>query len=574
MGVRCNLQKVARLGMVDRRMGGTVMLKYGTLLLCWSLLLLSLLFPFVLQAHNPRLDKPPKLILQLVLGSLGSETVDLHWESLDPNGLPRLYSRGVVCHDARYAYLLGNAPAGLTTLSTGANPNRHGVVDYSWFSHVTYRPERLCEDDFVHTIGSNQAVGISYSPRKLLVSSLSDSWRQRYPNARLYSMAYDPADAILLGGRSLNAALWFEPKTGHWVTSTYYADALPAWVQAFNEKKLAPSYNAATWTLPTQTAATSPYTRRPLSEKPDTALRGELTIPAVGYSRLAYTPSGNSLLKDLIVAAVEYDGVGRGSTPDLLSVYFSPFERIAEIYGQESEQFRDALIRFDKELANLLEYLDYTVGRKEYLVVLTSAYAAAPSPWVLSQGGIPTGYFNPDKAQFMLSTYLSALYGIKDVVVGYAGQSFYLNESLLEKSHLPLQQVEQTAAKFLQDLAGVASVYPMHVAQWAGGANPRLRRALEGFHPKRSGHLFVDLLPGWVVQSDRSPKARNAHYSYENHIPLVFYGWKLASRKIASPVYLHDVTETLVRLLYIRPPNASEGNPVPGVANWDDLPVR
>lgn len=539
-----------------------------------TFLFFLLFVPYILLAHNPRLDKPPKLILQLVLGALGSETVDLHWEALDPNGLPRLYSRGVVCHDARYAYLLGNAPAGLATLATGANPNRHGVVDYAWYSHVTYRSERFGEDDFVHTIGSNQASGASYSPRKLLVSSLSDSWRQRYPKARLYSIAYDPVDAILLGGRSLDAALWFEPKSGRWVTSSYYADALPTWVQQFNEKNLAPTYNAATWELPNVTAPAGRLARRPTSEKPDTALRGELPIPGSGYARLPYTPSGNSLLRDLIIAAVEYDGVGRGNTPDCLSVYFTPFERIAEIYGQESAQFRDALVRFDKELANLLEYLDYTVGRKEYLVVLTSAYAPAPSPWVLSQGGIPAGYFNPDKANYMLSSYLSALYGVKDVVVGYAGQSFYLNEALLEKSHLPLQQVEQTAAKFLQDFAGVASVYPMHVAQWSGGANPRLRRALEGFHPKRSGHLLIDLLPGWVVQSDRSPKARNAHYSYENHIPLVFYGWKLESRKIASPVYLHDIAETLVRLLYIRSPNASEGNPIPGVSDWNDLPKR
>ena len=523
---------------------------------------------------NPRLDKPPKLVLQLVLGAMGSEVVDMHWEALSAGGLARIYSRGVVCQDAHYNHLLGNVSNGLATLATGADANQHGVIDASWFSHVTNIKERFIEDDFTHVIGSNQATGTGASPRKLLVSSLSDSWRQSYPTSRLYAVAYDANDAVLLGGRSADAALWFEPKSGNWVTSSYYSDALPLWVQSFNNKKLASTYSQTPWIVaPMSPRATSEALalQRRKDEKADTALRSEVNIPGLGYSRLAYTPSGNSMLRDLIMAAVEQDALGRGREPDLLSVYFTPFARIAELYGAESAQFRDALLRFDKELASLLEYLDLTVGKKEYLVVLTSAYASAPSPWLLSQWQIPAGYFSPDKAVYILGSYLDALYGVKNAVIGYSAQSIYLNERVLEKSHLPLLQVEQTAAKFLEDMSGVAAVYPMHVIQWGGAGNKRIERALGGFHPKRSGHLLIDLMPGWVVQSSLSTKARNSNYTYEDRVPLVFYGWKLQPRKVATPVYVRDVASTLSRILFLREPNASIGNPVSGVGDWDNV---
>ncbi len=540
-------------------------------LLCVALVLFPLRRT---MGGNPRLDTPPKLVIELVVGTLGSEVVDLHWESLSSGGLARLYSRGVVCQDARYNHLVCNAANGLATLSTGTDASQHGIIDDHWYSHLTNKEEKFAEDDFFPLVGIRRSATWGKSPRKLLVSSLSDSWRQTYPSARIYSVAYNATEAMLLGGRSANAALWYDAESGTWISSSYYCDSLPVWVQHFNARGLAQQYDQAVWN-PTLTSGKMVVAQVPLhrnrQEKLDTALRQELKIPALGHARLCYTPSGNSLLKDLIVAAVEHEGVGRGRVPDLLSVYFTPLERIAELYGVESHFYRDALLRFDRELASLLEYLDVTVGRKDYLVVLTSSFANTQSPWLLAQWQIPAGYFSPDKAVYLLSSYLSALYGLKDVVLGYSAQTIYLNEPLLEKAHLPLLQVEQTAAKFLQEMNGIAIVYPMHSLLWAGAGDMRLRRALGGFHAKRSGHLLIDLMPGWVIQSLRSPKARNSSYSYNEKVPLVFYGWKLQPRKIVDPVFVRDIPATLARILYLREPNGSIGNPIPGVGDWNDV---
>ena len=45
--------------------------------------------------------------------------------------------------------------------------------------------------------------------------------------------------AVLPGGHTANAAYWFDgDDIGKWITSSYYMNALPKWVQAFNNLSL------------------------------------------------------------------------------------------------------------------------------------------------------------------------------------------------------------------------------------------------------------------------------------------------------------------------------------------------
>ncbi len=53
--------------------------------------------------------------------------------------------------------------------------------------------------------------------------------------------------AILPAGHAANAAYWFEQESGQFVTSTYYMQALPAWVQAFNKSDAANKYASTKW---------------------------------------------------------------------------------------------------------------------------------------------------------------------------------------------------------------------------------------------------------------------------------------------------------------------------------------
>ena len=52
--------------------------------------------------------------------------------------------------------------------------------------------------------------------------------------SKVYSVGMNPEEVVLSGGSCADLALWFNEKSGKWVSSRYYADSLPGWVKEFN----------------------------------------------------------------------------------------------------------------------------------------------------------------------------------------------------------------------------------------------------------------------------------------------------------------------------------------------------
>lgn len=528
-----------------------------------SNLLLALLIGFstTLQAQNKRLDEPPRLVIQIVMGSVSLEAINHSWEELAPDGLVRTMERGVICQNAQQSQLISNAANALATLVSGTDASRHGVVSTKWYSQVTGAAQHLTEDAQEHVIGTARTGG-GHSPRQLPVSTLSETWRMAHPEARIYSIALTPSEAVILGGRAANAALWLDNSSGNFVSSSFYCDSLPAWATAYNHGGLATLYLGQKW-FPFRSQSNDSLHLHPEGHFMEKTLYGPK------FTRLQSIPQGNTLTKDLMVRAIEDDSLGRRNAPDLLSVHFTALENISTLYGASSRQMKDALQRFDSEFANLLDYLNATVGAKKYLIILTAAYTPEIAPNELAAWRIPSGRFNPDRAVVMLNTFYKAFYKVDGLVLGHSGQQFYLNLPLIENSRLPLKEVEEHGARFLQNMSGVSKVYPSHILEFASFSDERSARILSNYHPKRSGNLLVDLQPGWVVETTISPQAEGSDISYNARIPLIFYGWKFGRKRVSTPVYLRDIAATLCEIYSMPLPNASSGSPIPGVANWE-----
>ena len=66
------------------------------------------------------------------------------------------------------------------------------------------------------------------SPRRLLVSTLGDQLKMANTGRRkVIGVSIKDRSAILPGGRMANAAYWFDPATGNFVSSDYYFEAMP-----------------------------------------------------------------------------------------------------------------------------------------------------------------------------------------------------------------------------------------------------------------------------------------------------------------------------------------------------------
>ena len=69
------------------------------------------------------------------------------------------------------------------------------------------------------------------SPKNLLATTMTDQLRMsNNGGSKVYSISIKDRAAILPGGHMANGVYWYDGKSGNFVSSTYYMNALPDWV--------------------------------------------------------------------------------------------------------------------------------------------------------------------------------------------------------------------------------------------------------------------------------------------------------------------------------------------------------
>ncbi|NJM14305.1 MAG: hypothetical protein HC896_01990 [Bacteroidales bacterium] len=359
-------------------------------------------------------------------------------------------------------------------------------------------------------------------------------------------------------------------KKGFWITSSFYTDSLPRWVNDFNSKALHDTYTNRLWQplLPIES-----YTESlPDNSEYEHGFNGQHTFPydlenlkkkaknKVQYEILAQTPFGDSYTKDFAISAIVNEGLGQNENPDYLSVFFSSTEAIGRMFGPSSVEMQDAFLRLDKEIAHFLTFVDGAVGLNNTLIFLTSASGIAHVPDYLKDiYRIPVGYFVPGASMALLKSYLNVHYGEGDWVKFYHQGQVFLNRELIEDSNLELHSVQNKVANFLLQFEGVANTVTSYALQNNTFNGGLLGKVQNSFHPKYSGDVIINLKPGWVEKTDDQVTGHNSSYRYDSHVPLIWYGWKIKRLKINRAIDLTDIAPTICSFMNISAPGASTG---------------
>ncbi len=536
-----------------------------------TILVLGLIETSTAQLNRSIPSEKPKLIVQLVVSQMRFDYISRYWDKFGDNGFKLLVNEGTYCRNARYNYLLTQAYPGLATIATGTNPSVHGIIADKWFNRNTGNEVEATADDKVNTVGGSFFSG-KYSAKNLVTSTFGDELKLNNANSKVVSIALDAGSAILLGGHSANGMYWFDTEKGLWVSSSYYTDALPAWVDTFNSKGFAKLYTDREWKAlqPIQkyeeadTAAVKSVEKKiSLAEKLKGMMDGIIgkPQPKTDFKVLLENPYGNLLTKDLAIAAVVGENLGADEHPDLLCITFSANRFIGGKFGPHSIEMEDNYLRLDRELAHFLEFINSTVGKENCLFILTSDQGVASTPDYLEKSKIPGGYFDPKKAMILLGSYLNALYGQGNWITGYHDKQIYLNRKLIEDSNLNLADFQQKVADFMLEFSGVSNSTTAHNLQNGNFANGIMVKFQNSYNQRRSGDVIINLEPGWVERNGKVTSA-NSPYDYDSHVPLIFYGWKAKRKSVLNPVYINDLAPTLSILLGITWPNGATGTPI------------
>jgi predicted AlkP superfamily pyrophosphatase or phosphodiesterase len=518
-------------------------------------------------------DKP-RLVIGIVVEQLKYDQLEKFRDRLGENGIKRLINEGTYFKNASFEYMLTQSAPGYSTISTGTEPSYHGITSDNWYLPLRNELIYCTKDVSVNPVGGSYESGL-HSPVNLMASTFSDELEMATnKKAKVFGVGIKESSAIFSAGHAADGAFWFDNTTGSWMSSTYYIDTLPAWVNDFNAMKFSESFLNSTWSLlrPPEAYADClpdsngfetgfsglnyfPYDLKKMRTK------GAFS-PGKDYSLLRETPFANSFTTSFAIRLIEKEKLGKDDVIDYLSICYSATDNIGHRFGPSSVEMGDAILRLDDEIKNLLTYVNDSIGKRNVLIYFTSAHGISEIPAVLENNRIPAGYFKQNQALQLLRSYLNAVYGEGDWVKGYSERQIYLNRTLIEDARLSLEEVQKKVARFLVQFTGVAAAYPYSAFEANDFGNGNLKRIINNFNPQRSGDVIVTLNPGWVEKEGDFVTNHNSPYEYDSHVPLIWYGWSVNRATVTRRVNMTDIAATLSSLCKVPYPNACTGEPM------------
>ncbi len=530
--------------------------------------------------------KPPRLVVQITVDQLRGDLPMRYRERLPKGGFRYLLEQGVHFANAHHRHANTETAVGHATLVTGADPSRHGIVGNDWIDPKTGAFVYNTEDERHHLIGKEPKAHRGVSPRNLLGSTIGDELvLSNAGKSRVFSVSGKDRGAILPGGHA-GKAFWYSKSTGEFVTSTYYYDAYPEWVDVWNAAKPVDRYRGSLWQL---LQPRENYVAKDLDDRPYEADFGDLgrTFPhSYGNGKLftlvvGLTPAIDELTLDFAKAVIEQEKLGTREVPDFLAVSFSATDYVGHLFGPASLESEDNLLRLDRVLAAFFAFLDETVGLDKTLIVLSADHGGPEAPEYAQSIGIQAGRFSFDhfKRPNELTAAIEKRYGRDDFVLSHSHPYLYLDYAAIHDAKQDPGQVERFIAAEATKIAGIR--YAMSRSELLSGRfvdAPIQRQIRRNFHPDRSGAIHLVQNQYWFLHStDEAAKMglaglaaiHGSPWSYDTHVPIFFAGHTIPAQTVSRRVATTDVAPTIAAYLGIKPPSGSVGDPLEEVLQRD-----
>jgi len=144
------------------------------------------------------------------------------------------------------------------------------------------------------------------------------------------------------------------------------------------------------------------------------------------------------------------------------------------------------------------------------------------------------------------------------------GSGVYLNRRLARERGVDQAALELAAAAEFAAVPGVRAAFTATdlAAGAVADADVVSRRVAAGYYAGRSADVVVILEP-FIVGSSPGGTTHGTPYSYDTHVPVIFYGPGIERGAVAEPVSVADIAPTLASVLGITPPSNASGRVLP-----------
>jgi predicted AlkP superfamily pyrophosphatase or phosphodiesterase len=499
-----------------------------------------------------RTAERPALIVLVTVDQLRPDYIDA-WRDQMTGGLRRLATEGVFFARGVHDHALTETAPGHAATLSGRFPYSTGISS---------------NGDGVNTMDAPLvgATGTGASPFRFRGTALADWMVAADPRTRVLSVSRKDRGAILPIGAGKHPVFWYAPSEGVFVTSTWYADTLPAWIRAFNaEDRVMRRYAGQTWSLLLDEAAYPEPDSVPLESAGD-----DFTFPHLlpadelrARNLIMGFPWMDDLTVDLALRGVVELGLGTGPQTDLLAVSLSSTDAVGHRFGPDSRELHDQVLRLDRTLGGFLDSLATLRGADRIAVVLTSDHGVTPIVGVASRFGdnrraisVPRSAFDP---AFAAVAPLVQRSGIPAEAFEFDNYTLSVDRSRAVGKERELTAIARAFAREARKVRGVMRADLIEDLTRADTVrDPIARRWLHQFRPGGTA-LVAITRERFATMREWNPAQHGSPHDDDARVPIIFWGAAFGSGRTEIEARVVDIAPTLAVLLGIEPLETLDG---------------
>jgi predicted AlkP superfamily pyrophosphatase or phosphodiesterase len=383
--------------------------------------------------------------------------------------------------------------------------------------------------------------------------------RERFgqENVRVVSLSRKARSAMMLAGPKADVVVWHSGG-GNWATSVMYDT--PDFLVDFLRANPVEKDFRAVWnrTLP---GSRYLYQDRARGERPSAQhwsdrfphrLRENSGQPDAAYfSAWSVSPFVDDYLGQMAVAVTDHMRLGRQPGTDVLAIGFSSLDSVGHAFGPRSHEVQDTLVRLDVTIGRLLDHLDRSVGRANYVVALSADHGVATIPEQLLVEG-------EDAGRVASTRVFQAAQQAAEKHLGpgrHVQAAMYTDLYFTAGTYPKLRDRPEALAEVMEAIArvpGVARVFrgddlPLR----RNSGHPLERAAALSYFPGRSGDLIVVPRENWffvTASNGRTPATHGTAHWYDARVPVIFWGHGIRPGKYSVAASPADIAPTLAAL--------------------------
>lgn len=496
----------------------------------------------------------PKLVIGITIDQLRGDYLELFQNTFSQRGFKRLLSEGLVYQNIKYDFPNLDDASAIATIYTGTTPFYHGIVGNKKYQAAKQQEiSTFADDNFLGNYTQDKV-----SPLAIKTSTITDELKvATRGSSDVYSFAPSTAQALVTAGLRGNTAYWVDDYTGKWASSTYYgAFYWPVDQENRSNYDFSVKAKSTKW-MPLLNIGD--YKAFPFLQGVS-FFTHEMGEDKNAYLKVKQTPLVNENVRTMAMTVLSKADLGKRIAPDFLSLTF--YAGNYENTPDYSIEIQDTYARLDRDIEQILDEVEKTVGLKNTLIFVSSTgyYNSNESDNSAAVNqNIPEKKFYVNRCEALLNMYLMAIYGKDSKWVDklYNGQ-VYLNRELIKQKDISLQEIQNKAAEFVSEFTGVQEVYTSYQLQH-GQWNPVMEYYKNAYTQETTGDVFVELQPGYKIVNDQDPNFKEKQVRSNAVVcPVIFFGNGIKPEKVRRTIKATEIAPTVSYIMRIRSPNAAK----------------